>query len=332
VLLCNHLAWRGTGLALVAGAASAAFALVAFGTTGLAIGLAFIPLAWIVATSLAQVELPLIDVVAVRASRDTAPHYGHYRGLGTAAYMAANLVGGATVATLGSNFIIFWCLATTLCGAVVALTMPRRSWNRSRRTGQRLPWRQAGTLLRYPAFLAILVIGGLIELSHVYFYSFSSLLWQSEGMSPFTIGLLRAVCALAEVVFLFRFEPWCRRIGPWRLLLIAASASILRWTAMAFTPPLWAELLLQTLHALSYTGTFVAALRLVEATVDEELFPVGQSVCVAFISGFVPGIGTLLCGMLHDRLGAYGYFAMTMSAILALIAVLATSKWLSLSP
>jgi hypothetical protein len=71
-----------------------------------------------------QLQLPLADVVAVGAARQGPLHYGHYRGLGTAAYVAANLVGGALVLAYGSGFVVLWCLVASLTGMPIAKTPP----------------------------------------------------------------------------------------------------------------------------------------------------------------------------------------------------------------
>lgn len=325
-MLCNALVWRRSGLAAVACLGMGAFVLLAVCANGGASRLYALPVVWVLAVALSGVQLPLVDVIAVNASKVGRPHYGHYRGLGTTAYMAANLVGGGLIHALGSRLVIPWCAVMGLGAIGAALALPDREWNRCapRRQGPPLThvWRLFGNRM----FLAVLLIGGLIECSHVYFYSFSSLIWRSEGAGPLWIGGLRAVCALAEAAFLFWLEPRTRRIDPWSLLLVGSAAALVRWLAMGAAPPFWVEAVLQSLHALSFAATLIAALRLVEQALGREQFPLGQAVCAAFIGGLVPGVATLFCGLLYEHLAGGGYFVMAGVAGLAALSTLWCGK------
>src|SRR4030095_10232299 len=77
-------------------------------------------------------------------------------------------------------------------------------------------------------------------------------------------GILWGVGVAVEVGFMWFLEPWRRRVGPRNLLVLGGGAAIVRWTAVAFSPPLWLVFPLQTLHVLSYAATFLASLQLVE--------------------------------------------------------------------
>jgi PPP family 3-phenylpropionic acid transporter len=314
-LSCGRWVRQSTGLTAVAFATALGFMLLA-GVPESTWAAQATPFAWVLTMSFLQTQLPLADVIAVSAARHAAPNYGQYRGLGTAAYLLANLAGGSLIARHGTAFIVPWCLIVSLGGVLAALTLPDRPWNRNIRSRAPSIWLPLVALIRNRTFLAILVTAGLIEGSHAYFYSFSSLLWRAQGASTTWIGAARALCAFAEVLFLFAGESWCRRIGPLRLLAIAAIASVVRWSAMGSGLPLVLQLALQSLHALSYTATFIAALRLVELTQPEASFAAGQSVCAAFIGGFVPGVGTLSCGLLYGRFATAGYFTMALIAAL----------------
>ena len=99
---------------------------------------------------------------------------------------------------------------------------------------------------------------------------------------------------------------------------------MIRWTALAFSPPLWALFPLQALHALSYAATFLASLHLVEAMSTPRNASTAQAINSALSGGILAGLATLGSGWLFDGWGAKGYLAMTaMSA-----AGLAGALWL----
>ena len=82
------------------------------------------------------------------------------------------------------------------------------------------------------------------------------------GWSGWLWGFVQA--SRVEVVFMWFMEPWRRRVGPELMLVLGGAGAMIRWTALAFSPPLWLLFPIQALHALSYTATFLASLRLIE--------------------------------------------------------------------
>ena len=108
-------------------------------------------------------------------------------------------------------------------------------------------------------------------------------------------------------------EPWRRRvgIGPMTMLVLGGAASLVRWTAMAFAPPLWLLWPLQGLHALSFAAVFLAALQIIE-----KLAPPGQATAAQMLysslsAGLLIGLATVVSGPLYDAYGVGGYLAMT---------------------
>ena len=96
-------------------------------------------------------------------------------------------------------------------------------------------------------------------------------------------------------------EPWRRRVGPRNLLMLGGAAAVVRWGALAFSPPLWALFPLQMLHALSYAATFLASLLLVEQLSTPRNASAAQSLNSALSGGVLSGVATILSGWLFDR-------------------------------
>src|SRR5205085_199277 len=109
-------------------------------------------------------------------------------------------------------------------------------------------WAGVGELLRDPGFMTAAVSAGLIQSAHAFYYGFSTLAWKQQGISESLTGVLWAVGVAAEIVFMWFFEPFRRRVGPRNLLVLGGVSAVVRWTALAFSPPLPLVLLLQTLH------------------------------------------------------------------------------------
>jgi len=132
-------------------------------------------------------------------------------------------------------------------------------------------------------------------------------------------GILWGVGVTAEVIFMWFMEPWRRRIGPRNLLVLGGFAAMLRWTALAFAPPLWMLFPLQTLHVLSYAATFLASLQLIERLSTPQNASAAQALNSALSAGALMGLATMASGPLFDRFGAQGYFLMAAMCVAGLI-------------
>jgi PPP family 3-phenylpropionic acid transporter len=95
--------------------------------------------------------------------------------------------------------------------------------------------------------------------------------------------------------------------------------AVVRWTAFAFSPPVWLLFPLQALHALTFTSTFIASLQLVERLSPPKSASAAQTLNAALYGGVLIGAATLGSGPLFDRFGPLGYLAMSGLAGLGLI-------------
>ena len=122
-----------------------------------------------------------------------------------------------------------------------------------------------------------------------------------------------------EVIFMWCAEPWRRRVGPAWLVVIGGVGSMVRWTALAFSPPLWALFPLQALHAASFTATFLGGLRLIERLSPPTSASAAQSLNSSVANGVLTGLATVAAGPLFDAFGARGYLSMTAMALVGTI-------------
>src|SRR5262249_38319005 len=140
------------------------------------------------------------------------------------------------------------------------------------------------------------------------------LLWRRQGLPQSLIGLLWGFGVTAEVLFMWFLEPWRRRLGPTRLLLVGGAGAVLRWSLMALAPGPLALFPIQALHALTFSATFMASLRLIEQLSPPESASAAQTLNSVCSGGVMMGAATLASGPLFDALGFGGYWAMAAMA------------------
>lgn len=305
---------RRTGMAVIgAGACLAYFALgLTHGAWGWAI-------AWFVGFSLMGVLGPLADVIALQASRAGGFAYATPRGFGSVAFLLGNVAAGLALARFGPGSVLAWTVAAAGLASAAALLLPPVATREGRHPPK---WEAlAGGLVRLartPAFLACVAAAGLIQATHGFYNGFSVILWERQGLGPWS-GALWAVAVAAEALFIWLLEPWRRRLGAERLLVIGGAGAVVRWLALAFSPPLWLLFPLQGLHALSFAATYLASLRLIERLSSNENASSAQALSSAVANGVLMGLTTALSGPLFERLGAGGYAVMAAVAACGLV-------------
>jgi PPP family 3-phenylpropionic acid transporter len=311
---------RRTPLALLALGAAAGY-----GALLLTSGFWGLLACWLVGMTFLTTLTPLIDVITLRRSRLEGFNYGVPRGSGSASFIVANLAMGAILAVAAPSVIVAWiAVAAVAVAAVSLLVLPP---DRVHELGVAKPggvqrWKGLGGLLRDKTFVLAVITAGLIQGAHAFYYGFSALLWRQQGISAPMVGVLWGVGVAVEVCFMWFAEPWRRKVGPERLLVLGGAAAVLRWSAYAFAPPLWLLFPLQALHALTFAAAFMASLRLIERLAPAESASAAQAINSALSAGFMLGVGTLASGPLFDAFGTKGYLAMAAMGGLGLVGAL----------
>jgi PPP family 3-phenylpropionic acid transporter len=310
---------RRTALAFLALGVMATYAMMA-----LPLGFAGWTVVWFAASSAFSTISPLTDVIVLNRARRDGFNYGWPRGIGSAAFILANVGMGALLTWGTPDLVLVWitaAVALTALGARVLLPPDpvheeghaARAWDR---------FAGVGELLRDPAFMTAACAAGLIQSAHAFYYGFSTLVWKHQGLPESLTGVLWGVGVAAEVAFMWFMEPWRRRVGPRNLLVMGGVAAVVRWTAMAFSPPLWALFLLQPLHVLSYAATFLASLQIIERLSTPRNASAAQTINSAMSGGVLMGLATMAAGPLFDHFGARGYLLMTAMCVAGVIAAL----------
>jgi PPP family 3-phenylpropionic acid transporter len=108
------------------------------------------------------------------------------------------------------------------------------------------------------------------------------------------------------------------------LMMIAAAAAVLRWTAL---PLIWPAGLgvggffaVQTLHALSTGLVLLGVQKMIAETVDEARIGAAQGIAF-FANGFAMAAVTLVSGPLYAALEVRGFYVMAVVALLGLVPI-----------
>ena len=317
-LWADGFARRRTPIALLS-----AVAALGYGLAGLVEGFAWwLPL-WFVGATAAAALIPLSDVLTLRLARREGFAFSGPRGVGSLAFIVANVAMGGLLLRAPVDVVIVWIVAATALGALVAAAVaPPEPVADGARLDRADRFRGLGRLVADPVFMTAILAVGAIQGSHAFLYGFSAIEWKARGISEALAGQLWAFSVAAEIVFMWLIEPWRRRrgIGPWPMLMLGGTAAVVRWIVLASAPPLWLLWPVQALHALGFAAVFLAGLQIVERLSPPASATAAQTLSSALSSGVLIGLATAFSGPLYDHHGAGGYLAMAVMAALGLVA------------
>ena len=276
----------------------------------------------VLASILFMALIPLGENLASRSAVPYGFDYGRVRLWGSITFILAAYLGGAVIGRTGDH-IIPWMLAAALAGSFLAASgLPQRQ--SAGRSGARFP---AVALLRNRSFLIFLAAGSLLQASHAVLYVFGTIHWRAAGISDEVIGALWAEGVIAEII-LFAFSgAVVARLGPIRLMLIAALAGVVRWTVLAETTDLALLVAVQWLHGLTFGAAHLAAIHYLLRNVPDQMSASAQSLYAGFAVGLVMGLVMLVGGRLYEDAGAVAFHAMTLLSLAGGFAALLLARF-----
>lgn len=272
--------------------------------------------------------MPLTETIAITSVRTAGLDYGRMRLWGSVTFIIANLAGGLLIDEFGGGAGV-WLLVAAAAFAVLsahqlpgpppASATPSSTWT-SWRTS--LPMQ----LIRSRLFVLFLIAIGCLHGAHATFYTFGAVEWESQGLSGTWIGALWAIGVTAEVILFAYSGPLGRRFGAIGMIITGAAAAVLRWTAMAFDPPLALLVPLQGLHALTFGATHVGAMLFVARAVPHKGTGGAQAFYAVVAAGLGVGAVGLASGPLYAAYGGQMYFLPAALALIGFAASLALQK------
>ena len=272
---------------------------------------------WTAAALPVAVIGPVADAAALRLTKCNGTDFGAIRAWGTVGYMVFNALTGFLVSWVGSIVFVPLFVGLSVLRGLVALALPRfRAPPTAATVAAAAPSREARRLrdVMQPWFLLPLIGFSIIQGTHLILNAFAALLWKQQGIPVEVIGPLIAVAAFAEAAMMFAWRRLGARFPARYVILISALVSVVRWTAMGFSPPVWVLVFLQLLQSLSYAMGLLGTVHFIAKWTSEDIAAEVQSFftmlqqasSVIALTGF---------GWLVGFMGAKGYLVAAACAL-----------------
>jgi MFS transporter, PPP family, 3-phenylpropionic acid transporter len=251
-------------------------------------------------------EAALSQRLATAQGLDVA-RYGRVRVWGSIGFIVSVTAFGVVLQASGIGALPAFTVAIFALLAVAAWRLPRST---SSPTAPPAAAHGVLAVLRRPVVIWFFAGVFLTVLAHTSLYIFFSLYLVELGYGKTEVGLLWAVSVAAEIVFFWTQGRWLVRWSATAWLVIAAAASVLRFTAIAGFGGIAAVLVLaQTLHALTFAAQHAACIALIDRYFAGPLRGRGQALYTTLGYGASGVIGGLAGGAISERFGLPAVFA-----------------------
>lgn len=242
--------------------------------------------------------------------------YGRIRLCGSVGFLVTVFVAGEWFERFGMGHFPGWASATLALVLFATLRLPEMREPPAARGTPRVP---VLPVLRQPAVRWFFVSLLFHVMAHFSVYGFISLYLDALGYSKGTIGALWAVSVVAEIAWFGLQGRVIARLSMPQWLLLCGAATVLRLGMTAWAAHwLWALVVAQLLHALSFAAHHTTCVALVSRHFPGQLRGRGQALFTVIGYGFGGVVGVLAGGAAAQRFGFVAMFGA--ATVLALVA------------
>lgn len=307
MLLVNQLAgriadrakdWRGViiALSLVAGLVPIGLFFVSGFWGILAI--------WVLSVMPAFALVPIIDAATLRMTQRRGSNFSTVRAWGTVGFMITTGLSGPLIAWLGDWAFVPVFVAVALLRTLLALQLPRFRAGEARSVPIHPKGPSAFRKVLKPWFVFGLLGVAILYASHSVLGAFGALLWTKQGIPQGLIGPLVATMAAAEAVMMFVWSRLKLKVSARHIIIFACLVAAFRWTAMAFSPPVWVLFLLQLLHSITFAMGYLGGIYFIANWTSDDIAAEAQGfsyvlqqafsvVVIISMGGFVTAFGPM---------------------------------------
>ncbi len=275
----------------------------------------------LVATSNGLVA-PVIDAATVRMTRRNGTDFGAIRAWATVGYVFAAGGLGLLINVLGSGVFVSLYVAMVVVRAALAFLLPRfRSPSPKITLADTVvesaapPSRLKDSLQLW--FILPLLAFALVNSSNALIGSFAALLWHENGIPNYFLGPLLGIAAVGEAVLMFAWRRFGGRVTARNMILVAALAGLLRFTIMAFNPPVEVLFFTQLLHAFSFGMGYFGIVHFIANWTNEANAAEAQGFA-NMLNMATAMIALIVFGVLVEHFSSYAFFYSTVTSLLAI--------------
>lgn len=287
-------------------------------------------LVWAMTATSNGLVAPVIDAATVRMTRRNGTDFGVIRAWATVGYVVGAGGLGLFLNTLGSGAFVTLYVAMVVARAFLAYLLPRFRAPAPQVTladtapqSATQPSRLRDSL--QPWFVLPLLAFALVNSSNAIIGSFGALLWHENGIPSHFLGPLLGFAAVGEAVLMFAWRRFGGRVTARNMILVGAIAGLVRFTIMAFNPPVQVLFMTQLLHAFSFGMGYFGVVHFIANWTNEANAAEAQGFANMLSMGMAM-TALVVFGILVELFGTHAFFYSTATALLAIGCVLVSLR------
>jgi len=304
--------------------------ILAFVSAAAAVGLFFVSGFWaiLVIWTLTMVPafglVPVVDAATLRMTQRRGTSFGVVRAWGTVGYTATTALAGPVLSYFGEPAFVPLFVAFALMRALTSLQLPH--FRAPPHEEVRKP-HAAGRLREVlkPWFVLPLVGLGIVYSTNSAFSSFGSIMWSKQGIPTALIGPLIAVAPAAEAATMFLWTRLNLKVSARHLILFSCLVGAIRWSVMAFEPPVWVLFFLQLLHSITFAVSYFGGIYFIANWTSEEIAAEAQGFSYVLSQGMTV-VALLGFGFFAAAIGQYAWLALGIYAAIGAALVFISLK------
>jgi len=265
-------------------------------------------LLWTLCVVPAAALVPVVDAATLRMTQRRNTNFGVVRAWGTVGYMAIAAVAGPIISIAGEGAFLPLFLALSLLRALISLQLPRfRAPEHVVTVADKAKSKLKDALK--PWFVLPLIGLGIVYSTNGVLANFGALLWRDQGIDEGLIGPLIAVGAAAEAAMMFFWRKLDIKVSARHLIIFAALVGVIRWGAMAFSPPIWVLVILQLLHSVTFAVSYFGGIYFIANWTNEDIAAEAQGFSYVLQQGMTV-VALLGFGWCTAQFGNGAWFAL----------------------
>jgi PPP family 3-phenylpropionic acid transporter len=270
--------------------------------------------------------MPAIDSVAsILVQSKQLRHYGRSRQWGSIGFVFVGMILTIFTGLLG-NEVIFWA---QLLGIIVfvCLGFMRAPSILSKKPQIDQP-QKVGMLQLFHIkhFSLVLTIVILLQAAHATYYNYGYIFLQDIHTPIYLIGLIINIAVISEIIFFSIADKIFNKYSVGSILTLAAIGSSVRWLLVFTFPNIIVFCIAQTLHAFSFAMAHYAFMKYLINNIPHTRIPIAQGIYSALALSWGTAILTVFGGYLYEIEPKYGFLAMTVCTLPAMLIALIYRK------
>lgn len=266
--------------------------------------------------------IPQVEATTMVILRGDSGGYSRMRMWGSIGFMVATLAGGYLIDHWGIYTLPNIVIAIMAGVATLVWWVPDASPGKT-------VVKEAGlmAILQRHEVRALFAGCLLIGAAHGLLIGFYSIHLDEHGVSKSAMGWLWTIGVFAEIVLFWYMAHLTERFRPRSLYLFAMCCAVVRYLMIGWgTDFMWVLVLAQVMHAFTFGIHHAVSISYIHRNFGQAHQTKGQALYIVFTFGVGGSLGTLISGVLWNRLG--GDWMFTLASVVSLLALLICRRWL----